>query len=257
MELWGWVALGSAFLAVVGLLLMRREKPTQVVNKRVEQLDTVNAWPPEPMRVLNRAERQAYLLLTEALPECLILAQVPLARFLKVPLRHSQTEWMRRVGYLCVDVLVCDQEAGVLTVVTIEASSSPPSARRRQRMERMQRVLTKAGIDQQVWSTQAMPTMREIREMMGLDPNIPQLPQYAPTEPPPISSPPVRVDPQASPAPGGVPRRRSTDPKDPPSSTWFDSLSGDSEESAADLQSEWDRLNQARPIIPAAAPRTT
>ncbi len=256
MELWGWVALGSAFVAVMGLLAMRRDKPAVADNKRVEQMDTVNAWPPEPMRVLNRAERQAYLLLTEALPECLILAQVPLARFLKVPLRNSQAEWMRRVGYLCVDMLVCDQEAGVLAVVTIRANSSPPSARRRQRMERIQRVLDKAGIEQQVWSAQAMPTMREIRELMRLDPNIPQLSQFAPTEPPAVTKPHELAEPLAAFAPNGGLRRRSTDPKDPPSSTWFDSLSGDSEESASDVQAEWDRLRQAASVSPAVAPRT-
>ena len=54
---------------------------------------------PTATRILTTAERQAYGTLERALPGYMILAQVPLARFLKVPTRHSYAEWLRRAGH--------------------------------------------------------------------------------------------------------------------------------------------------------------
>jgi hypothetical protein len=50
-------------------------------------LDTVAAWPPEAARILNVTERQAFDLLKRALPGFMVLAQVPLSRFVRVPMR--------------------------------------------------------------------------------------------------------------------------------------------------------------------------
>ena len=36
--------------------------------------------------------------LQAALPECLVFAQVPIARFLRVPTRHSYGDWLARVA---------------------------------------------------------------------------------------------------------------------------------------------------------------
>jgi hypothetical protein len=58
--------------------------------------------------VLTIGERRAYELLRTALPGFLVLAQVPLGRFLRVPTRHSHAEWMQRVGSLSADLLVCN-----------------------------------------------------------------------------------------------------------------------------------------------------
>src|SRR5207245_11759554 len=51
--------------------------------------DTVAAWPPQATRVLTTPERQVYDLLRNAMPAHMILAQVPLQRFIKVPTRNS------------------------------------------------------------------------------------------------------------------------------------------------------------------------
>ena len=53
------------------------------------------------------AERRAYDLLRKALPGYLVLAQVPLARFMRVPTRHSYAEWMQRVGSLSAPTCWC------------------------------------------------------------------------------------------------------------------------------------------------------
>ena len=71
-------------------------------GKSVDRIDTVIGWPPQPTRVLGTQERLAYSTLARALPEYMILAQVPLARFLNVPRRNSYADWLRRVGNQCV-----------------------------------------------------------------------------------------------------------------------------------------------------------
>lgn len=135
-------------------------------DKRVEALDTVAGWPPEPTRVLNHTERKAHALLVRAVPECLILAQVPLARFIRVPTRNSYHEWMRRVGQLCADLVVCDEGAQVIAVVEIRRDPSKASDRSRKRHERMDRVLHQAGVRVMVWGEGNLPAPEVVRELV-------------------------------------------------------------------------------------------
>ena len=72
---------------------------------------------PQATRVLTAAERQAFEILRTALPAHIVLAQVPLARFIKVPTRNSYAEWLRRAGHLSADLVVCDRHSQVVAVV--------------------------------------------------------------------------------------------------------------------------------------------
>src|SRR5258706_15783400 len=72
-------------------------------GKAADRLDTVTGWPPQPTRVLSTQERLAFGTLSRGLPEYMILAQVPLARFINVPRRNSYADWLRRIGNQCVD----------------------------------------------------------------------------------------------------------------------------------------------------------
>ena len=98
-------------------------------------LDTVQSWTPQAVRVLTLPERQAYDLMRKAMPRQLVLAQVPLARFISVPTRHSYSDWLTRVGRLTVDLLVCDKSSRVVAVVDIRTGGqSERSVRRHERM---------------------------------------------------------------------------------------------------------------------------
>ena len=63
---------------------------------------------------MTAGERGAHEVLLKALPECVMFAQVPLARFIKVPRRHSYAEWLTRVGHLCADLVICDRSTLVI-----------------------------------------------------------------------------------------------------------------------------------------------
>lgn len=216
---WLVAVLAAIVVTLLVLVVLRRRGSSSRPNDE-RRLDTVAAWPPTATRILTSAERQAYTTLERALPGHMILAQVPLARFLKVPTRNSYTEWLRRLGTQCADLVVCDMASEVLAVVNVQPPAGAESERARKRLNRMARVLKAAGIPMHVWTDNALPSVEAAREMV-----MPKLAAAAV---------------QAAPAPVADTRIRSTQPtpfddlerdeslderievREPPPSTWFD-----------------------------------
>lgn len=159
------LALCLAMLMFGLALRRRRQAGTRSTATRREALDTVQDWPPQATRVLTVAERRAHELLRSTLPGMLVLAQVPLSRFLHVPTRHSYVDWMQRVGGLSADLLVCNADSRVLAVIDIRDQAQSERARRRH--ERMARVLKAAGIEVQVWSEEHLPSPTELRSLLA------------------------------------------------------------------------------------------
>ncbi len=152
-------------LLLLAWLLMRRRARQASQSSRREALDTVADWPPEAARVLSITERQAYELLKRAMPGYLVLGQVPLSRFVRVPARHSYAEWLQRVGSLSADLLICDSGSRVLAVIDIR--SPDESVRARRRHERMARVLRAANIRVHEWREGQLPSVTEVRHAMA------------------------------------------------------------------------------------------
>jgi hypothetical protein len=161
------IAALSLCCALLLTLLLWRRRMAQPRRRppRLDELDTVQDWQPEAARVLTVAERRAYDLLRQALPGLLVLGQVPLSRFLRVPTRHSHAEWMQRVGSLSADLLVCNAGSRVLAVIDIRPAEQTERSRRRH--ERMARVLKAAGIEVQVWQEDRLPSPAEVRAVLG------------------------------------------------------------------------------------------
>jgi hypothetical protein len=129
-----------------------------------EALDTLADWEPVATRVLTTSERDAYHVLRKALPDHMILAQVPVARFIKVPTENPYSEWLRRVGSLCADLVVCDMASQVVAVVEIRQPLSREKERSQRRHARMDRVLSAARIPVHVWLEGALPGPAVARE---------------------------------------------------------------------------------------------
>lgn len=214
METWGMLSLAALAVLIVVLWLMRRRTGTAASNEASDRLDTVAAWPPTATRVLTTAERQAYALVLRAMPGHMILAQVPLARFLRVPTRHSYSEWLRRLGSQCADLVVCDMSSEVLAVLAIHPEPSKMSERARRRHKRMSRVLKSAQIPFFVWTEGGLPSAEAARDQL--------LPRAAPAEPPPLPQP--AVAPSSQPATFDEFENALDHPgtAEPPPSTWFD-----------------------------------
>ncbi len=224
-------------LAAVLLLAwwwLRRRDRDEAEDRPIDGLDTLAAWSPEATRVLKAAERTAYVTLRHALPQHMILAQVPLARFIRVPTRHSYSEWLRRVGQLCADLVVCDRHSQVIAVVEVQAAPEDTGHRTRRRQLRVARVLEAAKIPLHVWIDTALPSPEAARDAIlprtHSEPSAAQMPVgpgAAPTLHPPSSV--RRYESEPSARPDQHPTEawdadEAIELAEPPPSTWFDDL---------------------------------
>lgn len=147
------------------LLLARRRKAGADAGHAPDSdlLDTVQAWPPQAVRVMTLPERLAYGTLRRALPRHLVLAQVPLSRFISVPTGNSYGQWLTRAGRLNVDLLVCDASSRVIAAVEVR----PPEQTQRSvaRHHRVAQVLEAAGVKVHVWRETDLPSIAAVREL--------------------------------------------------------------------------------------------
>ena len=233
----GFVLAALLLLAAVGAWWWRRRAERPADATAADRLDTVTAWPPEATRLMTRHEIIAFGILSRAFPDHIVLAQVPLARFLRVPRRNSYNEWLRRMGNQCADLLLCDMSSLVVAVVHIQPPAGQASERAEQRLARMSRVLKQAAIPLGVWTEHALPSVEAARESLGrVIPAPPPAPAAAPTGIAPAAPVPARPAPPsaARPLPGAPSpfeddSRDSTheeriDVREPPLSTWFDDI---------------------------------
>jgi len=218
-----------ALLLLLALLLvwwgvrLRTSRRTEL--HAADALDTVTGWAPQATRVLTTAERQVYDLLRNALPAHMILAQVPLQRFIKVPTRNSYAEWLRRVGQVSVDMLVCDRYSQVMAVVEVTTADEVPSDRAQRRRDRLMKVLKAAEVPVHVWSANALPSVEAVRAAIVVeapeeDEQVPSVPSSATRSLPgrfiSTDRPPRLVAKTEPGSDGALPLR------EPPPSTWFD-----------------------------------
>jgi hypothetical protein len=226
------LALLVLLLAAAGAYLWyRKRRPAATqddeAKRERDDLDTVQAWPPEVTRLLSGGERAAHETLIKALPECMIFSQVPLARFIRVPRRNSYAEWLTRVGHLSADFLICDRASLVIGVVSLQTLQESERAVRRR--ARMSRVLKAAGIKVFVWSEQSIPNPTLAREQIIQRTGVPD------ATPPPITvgtPKALRTGSSGGSGSGKIPvpevlAETSDDDgprREPPSSTWFDDL---------------------------------
>lgn len=155
------IAIGAVLVLLVWF--GRRRSKTSDPTPDGERLDTLIGWPPQPAPILRASERLAYTTLKLALPGYMILAQVPIARFISVPKRSSYAEWMRRLGSHCVDLVVCDVTSQVIAVVELRSLDLQISEGLRRRLDRVARALAAVGVPLHVWNPDALPSIEAAR----------------------------------------------------------------------------------------------
>lgn len=179
-------------------------------NRALDTVDTVIGWPPEATRIMTLRHRRAFDVLRRSVPECMVLAQVPLSRFIKVPTRLSYMEWLRRVGHVCIDLVVCDAASNVIAVIEISETDRTENERTRKRRQRIERVLRSAGIPLHVWNESWLPDPLAVRRLLLPGETSDSFQPQAP----------VSVAPPVTP----VEDQETKLNNDPPRSSWFDEL---------------------------------
>ena len=226
-------------LLLIGLWWwLRKRGAGDVAEPKGDRLDTIIGWPPEATRILSTTERLAFTTLRRALPEYVVLAQVPMARFIKVAKRNSYGEWLRRVGNLRADLVVCDTATQVIAVVNLQAPGSATDERSVKRQQRMARVLKSAKIPSFLWMENMLPSADAARAQIlpappptpeGVPSTVPVPPQPAPIAAavPTVTSKLTPAAPKANPF-EDLERDTTQDElielREPPPSTWFDDL---------------------------------
>lgn len=219
----GWWLIFALAAAVAVFWWRSRRKAESEPSSSLDALDTVADWEPQPTRILSAQERLAHAVLLRALPDHIILAQVPVSRFIKVPTRHSYAEWQARVGHHCVDFAICDPSSQVLAVVNVQPPPERITERSRRRHQRVARVLKAARIPLHVWIENALPTAEAARAAIVAP--APAAGQGAGLRA-------ASSAPQASAASAGEAPRPILEPAraerpeavEPPPSSWFDQL---------------------------------
>jgi hypothetical protein len=168
---------GVVIVLLIAWLWLRQRGATEKVEKAADRIDTVIGWPPQATRVLSTQERVAFGTLVRALPEYMVLAQVPLSRFINVPKRNSYADWLRRIGYQCVDFLICDMAAQVVAVIELQPVQQ--SERARKRLTRIKRTLQAAQLPLHVWRENSLPSAEAAREVLLTRPAAAALPTAA------------------------------------------------------------------------------
>jgi hypothetical protein len=162
-------ALGAAVLLLLswlGLRMKSREGQGRRSDTTHAPEDSTVRWQPQAARVMTASEGEAYRLLVRALPGgFVVLAQVPLLRFLRVPARVPAAQWVNKVGPLSADLLVCDSSSRVLAVIDVRTNSE--SDRSKRRHERMVRLLRAAGIGVYAWREDMLPSVEQVRALLG------------------------------------------------------------------------------------------
>ena len=199
-------------------------------EKAADRIDTIIGWPPQATRVLSTQERLAFGTLVRALPEYIVLAQVPISRFINVPKRNSYADWLRRIGYQSVDFAICDLSAQVVAVIELQ----PPqqSERAQKRIARIARTLKAAQLPLHVWRENALPSVDVAREALLPRPAAPLLEPVKGAGATATASAGAPPNAAAARSPFEDTGRDSTQDEkiellEPPPSTWFDDLDSD------------------------------
>lgn len=124
---WGWplALVALALIAVAAWWVWQRSAP--VVHSSKPRAFRMEDWPTRTMRPLTPGELRTFVFLRRALPECLLLPQIALARFLSVNQNRSYNQWFGSVGRRCVDFLVCSEQGDVLGVIQLSSGKQGKS----------------------------------------------------------------------------------------------------------------------------------
>jgi Protein of unknown function (DUF2726) len=163
---WVWLLAAVVIIALALAVWFIWLRSAPVVRSGKQRSFRLEDWQPRTMRPLTPSELRVLMLLRKALPECLLLPQIALARFLSVAQNRSYNQWFGSVGRRCVDFLICSEQGDVLGVIQLNSSKLKTNSEGTQRKIK---ALEMAQIPVWQFSKDDLPDTRAIREMVMIE----------------------------------------------------------------------------------------
>ena len=119
-------------------------------------------WPFDAKNPLSEPEQVLYLRLVQALPEHIILAQVQLSSLLAVKKNHDARAWIRRIGGMSADFVVCNKDFSIIAVIELDDEAVASKDQITADANKVQ-ALEAAGIRIIRWQAKTMPDLALIK----------------------------------------------------------------------------------------------
>jgi len=148
------VLLGLAAIAIV------------ILKKRASSVGSDEPWPFYAKKVLTEPEQILYYRLVQAMPECIVLAQVQLSRVLGVKKGFNFNEWNNRINRMSLDFLVCLKDSTVVAAIELDDKSHEKQSRIEADAKK-DKALSAAGIAIIRWQAGALPDETAIRKALA------------------------------------------------------------------------------------------
>jgi Protein of unknown function (DUF2726) len=148
-------------LAVLSIALFASMAIRAVSRQRHEE----GAWPFTAQQPLSQVEQDFYFRLVQTLPDQIVLAQVPLSRFLRIRKGQPWREWRDRIGEKTIDYLICDRDFAIVAAVALD-DRPHDGARRLEADITKNRALAAARIPLVRWRAIALPDAATIRAVV-------------------------------------------------------------------------------------------
>ena len=149
------MVLALEILVAVGILVM-------VVLFTRNQRPKEEHWPYAPKQLLTDPQRLLFRRLIEALPECYVFAQLPLAKVLDVRTGVPEQEWKSLISQKSLDFAICRQDSTIVAAVELSASSED-GGEHRGADETRDKALTDAGVKVLRWTASSLPDVAAIQ----------------------------------------------------------------------------------------------
>ena len=119
-------------------------------------------WPFSSQVPLSKAEQVLYHRLVQTLPDLVVLAQVPLTRFLRLKMGQRWREWQARIDHETIDYLICDRDFAIIVAIALDDRSRDRVSRDKADIVK-NRALAAAHLPLVRWHAAALPTAETIR----------------------------------------------------------------------------------------------
>jgi hypothetical protein len=160
----------ALLVVVVAVVFAARRRPSQtpIVSTPTKTVrgDELAVWPFVPMPFMTDSEVRFFVRLQEAMPDCLIFAQVQLSRLVKCPDEAEEKFWFNRISRMSADyVLVHPNAQQVLAVIELDDWTHDRPDRRRADAKK-DKAIRSAGLAMIRFDGRKMPDVPELRRQI-------------------------------------------------------------------------------------------